>query len=806
VSSEQLELAGIPAPLNKTAARDLKGRYAPRPDPLVPGEGAEVATVSKGEFLFPVGLLEYPNVSKVIKYRAQGQGIRFYDTMLGTDPDLAGFFQDLNDDVLQCDRTVRAAGPDAKSQEHADFIEYVLERIPNLQNALRHFLDAHARGFSVTEKMYEVVDGGKYAGAVVYSALLDKPQRWFTFDPERNLHFRTYENFYPGELVPQEKFAVVVFGSNSDPWGRAILDLCYWPWFLKHHAMRHQALFFEKWGSPQLVTKYKHGGAGNEGANKANLVKALSVLASAQKDQGVAMPEGIDLSLLESTRSGTISFEQYVDQLTKMESRIVTGQVLASSGDKGGSYALGKVHETRLTNKVEMLADFLEWAINLHLVRDLIDRNFGPQDAYPAVDILARDSAKRQAQAMVEKAMLANGHEISKSWSAKTLQVVGPKDAGDKLIPPQGTLATQQFPISPTLAGKSKVVALAGHTAALKEHATAKAKTQQAKLDAIGAAAVKQARPSIRKIVKGIGSKLRGKKSMKAVDRTSVYGALKGLPVADLAAAFDTMFQRSAETKLTVPTGDPPDVSTAAKLALALQMAAIADRIVGVAADALEGMAPGAFADSLTDPDGVAVDEAFGNLFEGTHATNIASIATAKLRAQLDDPAFRKRFPYVMIVVTNPNARLGHRMMDGFILSAEDARYSPFLPPFDFGCDCQAVPISAAMAAQMGLTGAAPVGALDEFLQAKGAMPARYGPGYTAPTGEQFNAGAVPGFSPAFSGTDTYVQLQALRQKAEELRAEDPQAWVEFRAWLLWLFLGLDILREDPPQDEESAA
>ena len=254
----------------------------------------------------------------------------------------------------------------------------------------------------------------------------------------------------------------------------------------------------------------------------------------------------------------------------------------------------------------------------------------------------------------------------------------------------------------------------------------------------------------------------------------------------------------------------PPAISDAAKLALALTMVAIAERIAQAAADAPDDMDGTTAADSMSDPAGVGVSDAFSNLFEGTHSTNIASTATAALRDKLADPAFRAKYPYVMIVVTNPQARASHRVMDGFIIPSEEARFSPYLPPFDFGCDCKAVPISADEARAAGLTGSNPTGDLESFLRGKGATPYGGGanstqnPGWIGPDGRTFMPGVAAGFQPAYRGTDTGVQVSALRQKANALRSEDPEAFTALRAWLLWLFLGKDILTEDPEPEEST--
>jgi phage gp29-like protein len=775
-------------------ARDAEGRFLSTASARGPvPSSAEVATIGKAEFLAPLSMLEYPNLSAIIRGRSEGQGIRFYDTMEGTDSDLAGFFRDLVDDVLHYPYTIRAASDDPAHKEHAAFFNYVIESIPNWQNVVRHFLTAYARGFAVTEKMFRVVDRGDWKGAVVYDNLMDKPQRWFTFDTDRRLRLRTYQNYIPGELVDQGKFIVTVFGSTSNPFGEALFDLCYWAWYLKHHALKNQALFMEKWAAPTAKAEYEW--SSNDKLNQENRQKALSVLQSIQSDQSIAVPKGMIVSLLESMRNGTVSFESYIDQLTEMESRIVTGQLLTSMGASGGSHALGKVHEKRAANKVEMLADFVSEEIGRKIGRDLIDRNYGPQDAYPTFQILAQSPLSRQADAELEKTLLANGHKISRSFSDKAFQIVTPTDAGDELTIPVGEQPSQDLPVNPNLAAPQKV-ALASAPEHRGLHAGARAAAAETlrHLDAVGRKASAAARPAIRKAVKGLAKTVR-KTDPKKLKKATVYRGLKGIDVHDLGNVMEQMVSPTGAPQVSmavdVPSDAPPAISEAALLALALQMIGIAERVADAAVDAPEGMDGPAYADSLTDPNGAAIDDAFANMFEGTHSTNISSIATAQLRANLSDPAYRKKFPYVMIV-TKPDARLPHLMMDGFILSAEEAQYSPFLPPFGFGCRCQAVPISAETAKSTGLTGAAPAGPLDDFLRGKGATPSPSG-GYTGPDGQKFTPGGQPGFQPAYASTDYNVQLEALRAKAEALRAEDPEAWAALKTWLDWLF-GRDIL------------
>ncbi len=434
----------------KTQPREGNGRMAPRSREMSVTMSAEVATVERAEFLSPVSYLEFPNLSSIIRHRSQGQGISFYDTMLGTDADLAGFFQNLIDDALHFHWYIRPASKRPEHIRHKQFIDYAFRQIPHFQNVKRNIYDAHARGFSVTEKVYALVDQGEWRGAVVYADLLDRPQRWFSFDKDRNLMLRTASNQNPGELLPQDKFMRVTFGSNSTPWGEPVLDLVYWAWYLKHHAMKNQALWFEKWASPTPMAEYRLGTGGGE-INARRRREALEAAMAFQSDQAVAVPEGIKMQLLESTRSGAISFEAYMTQLTEMQSRIVTGQVLTSMIGSVGSYAQARVHQKEQSNKVEMLTSFGDSQISRQLIRDLIDRNFGTQDAYPRHETMSRSQAERQGEANVDQQLLANGLSMSQEWANFRYQNVEPVDANDVLTPSALIKPGQPLPVSAQL-------------------------------------------------------------------------------------------------------------------------------------------------------------------------------------------------------------------------------------------------------------------------------------------------------------------------------------------------------------------
>ena len=428
--------AVVPKSNVPTRPRDGRGRFAPKG--AVP-TSAEVATVEKGEFLGGLLNLEWPNLSQIIRGRAKGQGVKLYEQMWYGDPDLPAIVNNLLDAVLALPGYVRRASDSPEHRLHARWVNFALDEIPDMQSALRNVLQAYFFGFSVTEKMYRVVKRGEWSGGVLYDDLLDKPQRWFTFNRDRRLCLKTSRARMPGELLDQDKFTVFSWGTNSDPWGKPMADLVYLASVLKHHALKNQGLYFEKYASPTPAAYYKYsqgGGTINDEAKK----KALEVAMSFQSDQALALPEGIELKLIESVRAGQISFESYLEQLTGTQSRMLTGQSLANFAVQPGSFAQARVHAKQVDNKIEMLAIAAAMVISQDWIVELVDRNFGEPTGglYPTYEIPAKSEAERLQAATNDRLLMANGFLLSRRFGERRYQIVPPEDEADTLTPVVG--------------------------------------------------------------------------------------------------------------------------------------------------------------------------------------------------------------------------------------------------------------------------------------------------------------------------------------------------------------------------------
>ena len=800
----------------------------------MPGASAEIATVQRGEFFAGMNLPWYPNLSFVVRYKSGGQNVKFYDTMLMTDADLKGLFDSLFDTILHYPVRIRPASTKPEHIEHAQFLRFAFDQIPNFGNVRRHMLSKYSHGFSVVEKIYQVVRSGDWAGSIIYGALLDKPAYYFNFGPNRELLFKNIKNPFPGTPVPPQKFVHSIWGSTSNPWGSPMCDAAYWIWYERHAAIKNRAIYMEKWASPTAVGTYpsKPGDdAMAQKTNAANIERLLTVLQSIQNDNSVAVPEGLDIKLLESMRNGSISWSAYMTDTLSMMSRLITGQVLGTStGSSTGSYAQAIVHDRHQVDKEESIAlshgdDIRNMGI------DLVTLNYGAQDRYPIVEILAKSMEDRVDEIELAQLEIETGFNPSRSFLADAAQVVEAETPED-VLPMVVTQPT--FPRTlPNIAGfgepdqRKKPVQLArariaarrktlmfadpGKLKVLYDKNKKTAVEKKSKLDEISSDAKSAAKPAITGVVKSIAKSVKKAPSVGGITKAQLYGSLpaiteKGGTLLDLGYAFNQMVNfAAADESGNDPTQSGKNLSTAAKIALALEVIAIIERVFQSSQDgSSRGMTPQQFANSLTDPNGHAVDGHFADNFDSVHGTDVSTVDAAKLYDQLQDPKFRQEFPYLQIVHPDPqpDSRLGHKVMDGWIVSSDIAADDPtMLPPYGFGSPMIAVPISAEDAAAAGLTGSYPVGTLEDYLTSQGATQGPYG--WTM-NGQNFTPGMDSGFRPATSYAHTNVTMDALRQKAYALQYEDPQGWANLVQWLVALF-GFNPLTTDAPPAKEMA-
>lgn len=241
--------------------------------------------------------------------------------------------------------------------EGAD-IEWLWEAIePHVDAILSGAWQAVPYGYSVIELVYR-----KDAGRFAIDNASEKPIEWF--EPKRDGTLM----YYPpdggfgssvsgvGETVDSTyKFIVTRRGPTyRNPYGKALLSLCYWPWFFRYNGWRYWMRFLERFADPFIV---------GQTSNPEEFVQRLQA-ADIINSIGVGTDEKV--SVVSPGQAG--EFEKVESVLRDRIQRTILGQTLTSQvGDKG-SYAAAKVHDgvrdDKRTSDIRLIRGSMQRVIN----------------------------------------------------------------------------------------------------------------------------------------------------------------------------------------------------------------------------------------------------------------------------------------------------------------------------------------------------------------------------------------------------------------------------------------------------------
>lgn len=104
--------------------------------------------------------------------------------------------------------------------------------------------------------------------------------------------------------MPSRKFWLVTWGAEDDdnPYGMGLGHQLWWPVYLKRNGARFWAAYLDRFGVP--TTKAVYPSDESDAENEKRKKDALAAALSLRSEGAVALPEGFDVSLVESTSPG----------------------------------------------------------------------------------------------------------------------------------------------------------------------------------------------------------------------------------------------------------------------------------------------------------------------------------------------------------------------------------------------------------------------------------------------------------------------------------------------------------------------
>ncbi len=305
--------------------------------------------------------------------RGGGAGLRIYDE-IERDCHAYSVLQKRKMAVVSRPWFVEPASESRLDKKAADMVKENLAAI-QFDRICVDLLDAILKGYSVGEIIWDV-----RGSEIRASDVMAREQKRFVFDVEYKPRLLTLENMLAGEELPERKFIVHRFGSKvGNPYGLGLGTRLFWPVYFKRQGIQFWLTFCDKFGSPTAVGKYPQG---TSEADQNLLIGSLQAIAT---DSAIAVPEGMDVKLLEAARSGTVNtYEQLCRYMDGEISKATLGETLSTELHGGGSLAASRTHNEVRLELVQADADLLTDTLAGSLVRWLVEYNY-PGAGIPAV-------------------------------------------------------------------------------------------------------------------------------------------------------------------------------------------------------------------------------------------------------------------------------------------------------------------------------------------------------------------------------------------------------------------------------------
>ena len=317
--------------------------------------------------------------------------------------------------VLGLPRRVEAASDDPHDVELRDAVETHLVKSPAFGRLQAPLLDALGKGYSVAEIRWDTTktpwvprDQDRIRRAYTW-----RDPRHFVYDrvTGRELRMLDDADTFNGVPLPPYRFIIHEPALKMGlPIRNGLVRLVVVAYMCGNFTQEDWLAFAEVFGMPLRLGRYGPG-AGKDDID--TLIAAVSGLGS---DAAAVLPDSMRIEFVNaaSGAGGADLFERLADRLDKLISKAVLGRSDAAdstSGQLGGEQYASEVRRDILEGDASELSNTL----NEQLVRPFIDLNFGPQAAYPEIQLYVPDQEDLAGLAAMLEKLVPLGLEVEQS-------------------------------------------------------------------------------------------------------------------------------------------------------------------------------------------------------------------------------------------------------------------------------------------------------------------------------------------------------------------------------------------------------
>ncbi|WP_300657546.1 DUF935 domain-containing protein [Pseudomonas sp.] len=337
--------------------------------------------------------------------------------------------------------------PSAAEQAEADWLNEVLQDLPDFEDLLFDLLDAIGKGFAGIE-----LDWARYGREWIPAAFNYREASWFQLDRTTRTELRLRDGSMDGQALQPFGWIMHQHKAKSGYVARGgLYRVLAWPYLFKNYAVRDLAEFLEIYGLPVRLGKYPNGATPDE---KATLLRA--VVNIGHNAAGI-IPEGMAIDFKEAAKGQHDPFDWMVQWAEKSMSKAILGGTLTSQADgKSSTNALGAVHNEVRHDLLKSDAKQVATTLRQYLLYPLLVLNRGGDRDPRRLPRFQFDLVEAEDMATYAEALpnLVNaGMQIPVAWAHDKLRIPLP-GKNDAIL---GT-ATPAAPAS----AATRVVALKG--------------------------------------------------------------------------------------------------------------------------------------------------------------------------------------------------------------------------------------------------------------------------------------------------------------------------------------------------------
>lgn len=331
--------------------------------------------------------------------------------------------------------TVEAASDERHDQQLAEALRELIKS-PAFGDLVDDSLDALGKGYSANEIIWDQSERQWQPSQYKW-----RDPRFFRLDQSNgtDLLLLTDDNPF-GEVLPAYKFIIHRPRLKSGlPIRGALARLAAVAYMCKSFALSNWMTFAEVFGMPIRVGKY------GTNATPAEINTLRQAVANIGTDAAAIMPESMKIEFESAANfaGGDKLYDTLCEWLDRQISKGILGQTMTT--DDGSSQAQANVHNEVRLDILKADARQLENTLNRDLARPYIDLNYGPQKAYPRIQLPVADPEDTAALVDALDKLIPLGLKVRMSEVRDKLNLSDPKD-GDELLAAPSPASTPALP------------------------------------------------------------------------------------------------------------------------------------------------------------------------------------------------------------------------------------------------------------------------------------------------------------------------------------------------------------------------